>query len=281
MRIDKRDVAVVIINWREEHTVKQTVENLRNESRVNLILIVDSGSGNPEFSRLRALRESNPRLEITGFARNKGVSHSRNLGIQYVEANNRYNKRINSSMETKYVFFIDGDIVYVPGTIELYRSYIDVLPDAVCLGHNNMERVMQTGINGTTNQDEADQVCPIINHFLGCDYPMAWTQYGLFTLEFLLGHPFVTEGPFGEAGHGYEDDWMFSEIEAEGKHCYYINVPLYYHDANKGLRNLNEDGTPTQGNERQMVYYNKWGHYGFVHRLRTGQHKHVYPVTAG
>jgi hypothetical protein len=169
-----------------------------------------------------------------------------------------------SLVTTPYTFLIDGDILYVPGTLGVYRAIIenpavgDLNP--ACVGYHNETIRELTGQNGIGDRAKADLSLKLADSFTVQNwFPMAWTQYGLFKSEPLKALQFVTKSPFDEPGHGFEDDWLFHDL----RHCGYSSLscdkPLYYHDAHYSLRELDRLGLPSKTDERGAVFAKYWG----------------------
>lgn len=271
----KPGISVIIASWNEYSTVRTSVERLILEGSTSDfpcaldIIICDNGSTDKTSGWLAELgtttRSLNVLITHCRSYTNQGSSIQRNRGL----LNARY----------PYVFFLDGDIEYVPDTLLEYVYLLDTLrgadPSIIAVGHNNPEIVRTTGINGirdrhdpridkTAYRPEGTEITATVG------YPMAWVQYGLFWLPFKTEFMFPTEPPFNEAGHGYEDDWYYSMLEEKGLNVAFVDYPIYYHDANKGLRNLKDEGVSSKFEERRDTYFKRWGHYGFVHRLQQG-----------
>jgi glycosyltransferase involved in cell wall biosynthesis len=242
-----RGVSAIVLNWNELHVVKGTIEFLNQETLIDEIILVDNGSrdGSPEyFTHLSKRREYVERVRTVLLNKNYGSSIGRNVGLGL------------ASRES--IFLIDGDILYVPGTIPFYQKILDSYPECGCVGYNDYERVQATGMNGTANYKEAQTVMQSTVQ-LSKWFPMAWTQYGLFRGDLLRKLQFVTEGCFGECGHGYEDDWLYHAMEQEGYYSIAVNAPLYYHDGHYSLRLMQEMNLSDRGEERAKLFYAKWG----------------------
>lgn len=217
-------IDVLIISWLNGEVVKDSLRVLKRESDLNVILVNVERDG--------------PKGTVF-LPENRGASVARNAGLALTTA--------------PYVLLLDGDILYIKGSASRLSDIIGGLPDAACVGIHNVARW-----DGTRNREEADLMWP------GCseprsDFPQAWTQYGLFRGDWLRTHPFVTEGPFGEAGNGYEDDWCYRQMLADGMKSYYVDGPLYFHDAHSGNRNLKAKGVSNRNAERRALYLERWG----------------------
>lgn len=244
------DVSVVVLNWNELEVVKDTVRRLLKEPGNIEIIVVDNGStdGTREyFENLKVTQGQ--RVNALGFCylpENCGASIARNIGIK--------------ASIGKYIFLIDGDILYVPGTIAEYVKILEKYPDAACVGQNSCELIAQLGHNGAYEPHQADARMDE-DYTISDWFPMAWTQYGLFRASFLKEHPFVEVPPFNQAGYGFEDDWMYHEIKEAGLVSLSVDKPIYYHYAHSGIRELTKDGIDYEKNmlERKAVFEKRWG----------------------
>lgn len=237
----------IVLNWNELHVVKHTIERLAKEPDVEII-VVDNGSqdGSQDYLHYLAKRSVGEVGDVRAaiLTSNCGSSVGRNVGISMAKGED--------------IFLIDGDILYVPGTIEVYKRILHDQPTYGCVGYNDHHRVQMTGMNGTYNAEEADQVMRT-DMTLSEWFPMAWTQYGLFRGDMLRKLQFHAKGCFGEWGHGYEDDWLFHDMQEAGYRSVAVNAPLYYHDGHYSLRLMKQMNLPDRGEERARAFYERWG----------------------
>jgi glycosyltransferase involved in cell wall biosynthesis len=230
---------VIVLNWQELEVSKDSVIRLLKEPNLEVI-VVDNGSndGSKEyFSSLKGIK-------FVDLPTNMGSSIGRNKGIEVSTGEN--------------IFLLDGDILYVKGTIAEYQKILDMYPDAYCVGQNSMRLLNETGYNGTTNPIEADLS-------MGRDYeiedwfPMAWTQYGLFRGGLLRKTKFIDIPPYDKPGYGLEDDWLHHEFISQGYVSLSCSLPLYYHFAHGGIRELFNTDIDVNTKARQKVFEKKWG----------------------
>ena len=245
-------VSALVLNWWEIHVVAETINTLLTEDDVEII-VVDNGSrdGSQDYLKYLTQRVPHEKLKTILLNENYGSSYGRNVGIE-----------LASGMD---IFLIDGDIKYVKGTIPLYHDILfqewSVERDgcrAGCVGYNDFNRVMATGTNGTQVPTEADVETPTICT-LSDWFPMAWTQYGLFRGDLLRSAKFPTHGPFGTVGHGYEDDWLYHEMQKRQLRSVAVNVPLYFHDAHYSLKVMKRFNIPSRTEERGVAFQAHWG----------------------
>lgn len=228
-------VDVIVLNLNEINVVAESIYRLKKEGWN--IIVVDNGSDDDSKS---ILRETDG-ITLVDLPENLGQSKGRNAGIALTTA--------------PYVFLLDGDILYIPGTI---KKLVAAIPDdAGCLGVHNPARY-----DGTLDRAEADMQFP---EPLGvfADFPMAWTQYGLFDGDFLREVRFPEHGAFGEPGVGYEDDWIYREMCERGLKSYYVPNVIYYHEKHGGARFLKAKGMPVRDDERKALFAERWGDVTF------------------
>lgn len=226
----------IVLNWNELHIVKDTVRRLKREVPV---IVVDNGSTDGSFEYFRD--HPDPRVEFLPLNENKGNALARNEAIKKVK--------------TDYFFLIDGDILYVPGSIKVLESILSVYKDAGCVGVHSPEQVKNYGHNGTRNIMEANLRAENPTAiFKG--WPMAWTQYGLFRTKDIL---FPSTAPFDGPGMGWEDDYYYMLIREKGLHSYFITTPMYFHEAHHGKTQFDEMGKDTREKERMEAFFQRWG----------------------
>jgi glycosyltransferase involved in cell wall biosynthesis len=228
----------VLLNWQEIDVSKDSVRRLLKEPDLEVI-VVDNGSTDGSKEYFRTLD-----IKFVDLDKNYGASVGRNSGIKVATGKN--------------IFLIDGDCLYVPGTIKEYEKILDKNKDAYCIGQNSFELLTRLMQNGTPDPIDADMR-------MGTDYtvtqgfPMAWTNYGLFRGELLRKVKFIEEGAFGEPGYGLEDSDLHKEMEKLGFISLACSLPTYYHAAHGGLRELDRDNSDYKFKERTKIFEKKWG----------------------
>ena len=251
------NISLLCLNWNELEVAKDTVRRALKEPEIDEVIVVDNGStdGSKEYFRKLAgtilvpdkqlkFTDKNQKLIFIDWPLNAGASVARNLGIKVAKG--------------EYIFLIDGDILYVPGTVAAYKKILDHYQDAACVGQNSFEMLSQTGHNGAYNPVDAD-IRMSEDYTISDWFPMAWTQYGLFRTQLLLDHPFVEEPPFNEAGYGFEDDDMYHQLKKAGYVSLSVDKPVYYHFAHSGIRELKKADLEIKMEERKKVFEKRWG----------------------
>lgn len=222
---------VLILNLNEIEVVEQSLRRLKKEPWN--VIVVDNGSDDDSYERLQKYDW----ITLVRNEKNLGPSVGRNTGLDKSTA--------------EYVFLLDGDILYIPGTIP---HLWDLMPkDAGCIGvHNPLD------YDGTQIKEEADPVFPNDPGKPYKDFDMAWTQYGLFRGDLLRECRFYAEGIFGESGIGYEDDWLWHDMKERGYASYYVPNITYYHERHGGARFLKGKGLPVRSDERYKIFKKHW-----------------------
>lgn len=228
----KPSVDILILNLNETDVVLNSIRKLRKEGYN--VVVVDNGSDDDQKEPLYKVDG----ITLVDLPANNGSSCGRNAGLDHCSSD--------------YVFLLDGDILYIPRTIENILK--DYPPTAACVGVHN--RVYW---NGTQQEDEADIIWPLKPGSLSDDFEMAWTQYGLFKGDFIRKTKFYDKGVYGVAGVGFEDDWLYQDILKAGLKSYYYPNVLYYHEAHGGRRYLEEKGLPVNDFERLDEFIKFWG----------------------
>lgn len=235
---------VVLLNWNELSVAKDSVRILLKEPTVYRVIVADSGSIDGSKEYFRSLADVHKNFWLVDLSENRGSSVARNRGIECTKS--------------KYIFLLDGDIMYVKGSIEEYEKILDKYPDAFCVGQNSMELLNKYGHNGTPDPVDAD-LRMSTDYEIEEWFPMAWTQYGLFRGDLLRETKFIESGVFGEAGWGAEDDYLWHEMKAKGYVSLAVDKPIYYHMAHSGLRELAKADLPSKMTERVKILEKKFG----------------------
>lgn len=233
--------SAIVLNWNESHVSVDTVRLLL-EDNVEVV-VVDNGSEDGSVEKFVSNFGDSIRVIANNY--NFGSSVGRNLGIEVVTQ--------------PYTFLIDGDILYVPGTIKAYKEILEEFPEAFCVGYFDMAHRLSHGwAHGSRTREEADkQMSPYkcISNW----YPMAWTQYGLFRTDLLKKYRFVTLPPFNQYGYGLEDDWFYMRCRSDGYESLHVDKPFYFHDAHFSMRELAKKGLSDMSAERKALFEKHWG----------------------
>lgn len=232
----------IVLNWNELDISRDSVRLLLKEPTVAKVILVDNGS--KDGSREYFIKIDDPKFFPIFLPENKGSSIARNVAI--------------SNADTEYVFLLDGDILYVKGTIKEYEKILNMYRYVGCVGQNSMQLLNELGHNGVYDPSLAD--FRMTNDYVIEEwFPMAWTQYGLFRTEMLKELKFVELPPFNEAGYGFEDDWLFHDMDKNNYTSLSVNKPIYYHHAHSGMRELEKAGLADKMIKRKQVFEDTWG----------------------
>jgi len=229
------------INWNELDVAKDSIRRLLKEP-IDEVWLVDNGStdGSKEyFGNIKDLK-----FHFISLPKNMGSSVGRNVGIDKIDAD--------------YIFLLDSDILYVKGTIKEYQKILDIYPDAYCVGQNSMELLDKLGHNGEFDIMEAD-LSMGTEYQISDWFPQAWTQYGLFRGELLRKIRFYDEGVFGKEGYGFDDDDLHHQMTKLGYVSLACTLPIYYHFAHGGWRELGKINKDDNMKQRKKVFEKRWG----------------------
>lgn len=239
----KSRATALVLNWNTLAITKKSVQYLVREVPT---LLVDNGSNDGSADYFTGLTHN--RLATVILGANKGQSVARNRAIDLVK--------------TPYFFLLDGDILYVPGSIAMLEKIIDKHPECGCVGVHTGETNDRYGQGGVPWEEDADRECPDSPPVF-TSWPMAWTQYGLFRKT---DQRFTETPPFNEPGHGLEDDWYFWEMQERGLKSYFTTRPIYFHQAHSGKRELALAGLSDKFGERLAVFKRRFGEKKWTHK---------------
>jgi glycosyltransferase involved in cell wall biosynthesis len=230
----------LVLNWNELEVSKDSVRRLLKEPDLEVV-VVDNGSDDGSKEYFKSLGS---KIKFVDLPKNMGSSVGRNKGIEVAKGKN--------------IFLLDGDILFVKGTIAEYQKILDMYPDAYCVGQNSMELLNKLGHNGSFDIMDADMS-------MGTDYevsdwfPQAWTQFALFRGDLLRKVRFYDEGVFGEAGYGFDDDDLHHEMTKLGYVSLACSLPIYYHFAHGGWRELGKQNKDDNMKQRKKLFEKRWG----------------------
>lgn len=246
------NATAIILSWNTYETVKESVARLLEENIP--VILVENGSTDATKGWIKYLH-LDEKIKVIDYPENVGNCVSRNAAIDLVE--------------TKYFFLLDGDIIYVPKTIEILERVAKRLPNFGIVGVHNPNQVGKTGHNGTSEYGQSDLEAkyPDIAYW---GIPMAWTQYGLFLKT---DQRFITEPPFDRIGYGLEDSYFYQEMKRKGLGCYFITEPMYYHEAHSSKKEIEELGIDLKDteNKRRLIFERDFGQNDWLNRNYTIQ----------
>lgn len=112
----KEIVSVVIPTYNKSSLIESTLRSVVNQTYRNVeIILVDNGSTDDTRVKIDRFILDNPgNWKVLDVEENKGPSNARNLGI--------------SSSIGKYIFFLDGDDVFLPNKIEAQVKFMEENP---------------------------------------------------------------------------------------------------------------------------------------------------------
>lgn len=241
----KERTSVILLNWNELDVSKDSVRRLLKEPVLEVI-VIDNGStdGSKEF--FRSIKD--PKFKLIDLPENMGSSVGRNKGIDLSKG--------------EFIFSIDGDILFVKGTIREYEKILDKYQDAYCVGQNSSALLAEYGHNGLPDMMEADFSMDT-DYTITEGFPMIWCQYGTFRGDILRKVRFIDTPPFDSFFYGFEDDWMYHEIKELGYVSLAVDKPLYYHSAHSGIKEIQRIHGEKAFNKKfadcKRVFEKRWG----------------------
>jgi GT2 family glycosyltransferase len=249
----KCHITAIILNWETSALVISSIYRLIREC--DEIIVVDSGT--KDLSAFKYITFSG-RVRLVALGENKGYSYGKNIGIHLSRG--------------QYVFSLNGDILYVPGTLEQYTKILEANPDAANVGFFDWEYRRSYGSLGSQDRANADTEMPLdykVSDFI----PISWIQYGLYRGDVIRNIPLPLEPPFNSPGYGYEDDWHYHQLKECGYTCLAANAPVYYHKGSVSKPMLSEAGLANMEEERRKAFEARWGYKNWYNRLKSGELK--------
>jgi glycosyltransferase involved in cell wall biosynthesis len=228
--------SVCIINWNWLEILQLSIDNLRQEKDVEII-VVDNGSIDGSSTWLAQQKDITSIL----LPQNMGSCIGRNKMLDVAKG--------------EYILLLDSDILYIKSSLEYLRSrFNDCSSDVMCIGWNPFYFT-----NDLPNYKESlpDINAPMNLHILGdCNSTFALTQYGLFKREVFDICRFDENLLIG---WGFEDNDLYRQMQQQSWDVMNINC-LYYHakhtdkwfDSHKDLQSVNYY-------DRGEYFRRKWG----------------------
>lgn len=228
--------SVCIINWNWLEILKLSIENLRKENDLEII-VLDNGS---EDESKEWLEKQNDIISIC-LDKNMGSCIGRNKMIDIAKG--------------EYILLLDSDILYINGSLDyLCKRFNDCDTNTMCIGWNPF---CFTNDLSTYKPYLPSDNAPMKLHKIGdSNSTFALTQYGLFKREVF------DKCRFDEnllIGWGFEDNDFYRQMQLYNWDVRNIYC-LYYHakhtdkwfKSHKDLQSVNY-------HERGKYFLEKWG----------------------
>lgn len=226
--------SVCIINWNWLAILKASIKRLKKEPYDMEIIVLDNGSKDGSGNWLR----EQVGIKTILLPRNKGSSVGRNLMLDEAKG--------------KYIFLLDSDILYIPGSLEVLEAILNKLhdegkPDIKAVGLNP---------NHFVNDMRQYSEVPIPSNIAISDFSPNFipTQYGLFEREVFDKCRF--DENFG-VGWGGEDDDLCMQMREYGWGMAYVDH-LYFHAKNSEKWHAQHNRIKHTIKPRRKYLKNKW-----------------------
>lgn len=223
-------ISINILTWNTLPYTEKALEVINRDlaGQDFEIIIVDNGS-------------------IDGCEKIATIANPINLGISKAK-----NQGIDRS-KGEYIMLLDGDIIPVPNSINLFVQHLDENPSCMALGF--LPNKFSNNANGG-HETYCSKLDPIIQHQGHCIY------YGIYRREVFDKIRFDEQyGP----GYGYEDLDSYMQMEANGIIQWAAGVNSlegkYFHAINSSINNKNCLGFEEymrSSMKRSQIFQNKW-----------------------
>lgn len=248
-------IAITVLTWNNVKDTKTLLRSLRGdalylaENHEVCFLISDNGStdGTLEFFEYFADHISVP-VEIHAFESNMGISVAKNVSID---------KCVERGFD--YMFMFDNDVAIIPNSLPRFIDYMETHPEVGCFGQHI------DYYKRDRHDPEIPQIFPsleslniVSNVKSGCGATRAWTHYSIYRGSMLAdGVKFDTEGPFGSAGYGFDDDDLGMQIVTAGHRIDCFTDVHCYHNVNSSVKPLSDEKM-MNFHEREAYLKDKW-----------------------
>lgn len=181
------------------------------------------------------------------------------------------NRIIDLAEESHYVFFQDGDIEIIPGSLLAMAHYMNE--------HPKLSALAMDPASSTTERAEVDPVVVSEVKRVAVEPLMYLCGYGLFVRAMFHAFRFIEVGPFSRVGWGSEDDDLHFRMLSKGMESRYVLGHTYLHRSPKSswqwLSKLGVDPLATFEDRRQTLIQ-EWRRSAVVaSRLQLLQAQHV------
>lgn len=217
-------VTAIILSWNTNKIVEDSVMRLLREG--HKVVVVDNGSMKP-------LKKQDGAIYIENKT-NLGLGVGRNQALAHQEGD---------------VFSLDGDILYVPGSIDKMRKYLYKKEEVGCVGfEGDYNRC------GVPIRDMADRKAYRV-YFRNNNSDWAWGAYGLYKEKAAKQCWYDVTGPMGVPGYGWDDHDQLQCLLYNCWEVWTLGGLRFYHQAHSSKKELNND---LHEDERKEYIQNKW-----------------------
>lgn len=213
-----KKVSVIVPVYKAEKSIKRCIEAILDQTYKNIeLILVDDGS--PDRSGIICdMYQNYDRVKII-HTPNKGVSHARNVGIDYATGD--------------YIAFCDSDDFYDKNFIKkMIRTAVKYNSDIIVCGYYLEEqKQFKSSIKSDARfigENEIVEHCSVDNEFGG----FCWNK--------LYKAKVIGKSRFPEDMDIMEDTYFLFEVIQKANCMYYLNEALYYYCDNKdsAVRNI-------------------------------------------
>lgn len=237
-------ICIGILSWNSLNDIRRLLNSLFKEINHNLnydIIVVDNGSTDGTIDYLESLK-----INVIKLYKNYGIGIAKNLFISHA-------KNIGS----KYLLMFDSDVEIIPDSFDIMINWMENNQSVACLGQH---------IDYYYNENKTiDNITPISNNLdielnvkSGCGATRAWTHYAIYRTSVFNEVRFDTEGAFGMAGYGFDDDDLGMQIATKGHDIACFRNVYVYHNINSSVDKLRNEMCGLNMHERERLFKKKW-----------------------
>ena len=227
-------VSIIVPVYKAENSIEKCIKSILAQTykKIELVLIDD---GSPDKSgKICDQYRKDVRVKVI-HTQNKGVSHARNIGLNYATGN--------------YITFCDSDDFYeahfVEKMLQVALKYDSDI--TICGYYLEGDGRFTSSVKSESrfvNKNEIIEHCCIDNEFGG----FCWNK--------LYKTKIIGKNRFPEDMDIMEDTYFLCAISQKAQHMYYLAEPLYYYCDNKysSIRNINN----LYSNNNTVKYIDVW-----------------------
>lgn len=235
----RRHVVLSLLTWNTRDVSLESLAALKKEAHrfrclghEVSIVVVDNGSTDGLQTELKKHRDVKVVLNKT----NRGSSVARNQIIDHAK-----------KLKADYLFFNDGDIRIVNGSVVAFFHYLEENPG---VGH--------LGAWSETYTDKPEKMTPYLPSLAGWritrNRDIFWSQYSLTRMSCFDVAVFPTHGAFGEPAWSAEDNFIGYEFELAGIVNMVVHGLVYGHfHAHGSIRECVKAGIDVQAKAKERI----------------------------
>ncbi|MFA5733232.1 MAG: hypothetical protein WC934_14685 [Acidithiobacillus sp.] len=240
------DVVIAVVSLNATNALKQCIARCKIEAEIMNsagykchLQVDDNGSNNDTINWLK-----------TNIPANSLQINNKNLGISITK------NSIMNRFKTKYVFYIDNDIVPIPGCVISFFHYMELHKECGLFAFSLTKNGNRCDTENTNLASKNTDMTKIIHK----DDNFGYSGYAIHRKDMHKLIKWEEDGPFSGPGYGWEDmDLGCQIIYNTDYRVHVLQDHTFLHYRCSSLNSLTKAVFDKSQNDRRDFYFKKWG----------------------